>query len=321
VCVNGGSLTKDDNKLVFARSSEVYTTYIADIDVRTFRIVDYRHFTLEDTNEFAVAWTADSQSLIIEQPRANDFRIFKQKLEDGSRELIAPSVDASWLQYQAVSPDGKWFIARVWPKDHPPVSVPQAAFPLPVMRFPLAGGPPGTILHTSRPVNLSCAQAPSNLCVLAELADDYKHMVVTAFDPIAGRGPELARLELDSNRNIYAEKLLCKVSPDGNRIAFTRSPDLPIEIYSLRDRTTKTIPSSAAEKTLYLNWAADSKGLFVTRSIPSGFELVHIDFQGHIASLRKCIGRGCIGPSAPDGRHIAIDETKQTKNLWMMEKF
>ena len=321
VCVNGGSLTTDDKKLAFARSSEVYTTYIADLDDRTFRIMDYRHFTLEDTNEFAVAWTGDSKSLVIVQPRANDFRIFKQGVQDGSRSLVAPSVDASWLQYQAVSPDGKWFITRVWPKDHPPVSVPQAAFSLPVMRFPLEGGPSGTILYTSRPVNLSCAHEPSGLCVLIELADDYRHMVVTGFDPIVGRGPEVARFELDPNREIYAEKLLCKISPDGTRLALTRSPDLPIEVYSIRDHITHTIPASAAEKTLYFNWAADSKGLFVTRSIPSGYELVHIDFQGHVTPMRACIGRGCMGPAAPDGRHLAIDETKLTKNLWMMENF
>ena len=53
----------------------------------------------------------------------------------------------------------------------------------------------------------------------------------------------MVRLELDLNRDIYAETLLCKLSPDGKLLAFTRSPDLPVEIYSLRDRSTRTIPS------------------------------------------------------------------------------
>jgi hypothetical protein len=71
-----------------------------------------------------------------------------------------------------------------------------------------------------------------------------------------------------------------------------------------------------------LTWTADQKGFFVTRKAQNGNELLHLDLQGNAVSLRKCIGdETCFGFPSPDGRHLAIIDTNQSANIWMMEKF
>lgn len=71
-----------------------------------------------------------------------------------------------------------------------------------------------------------------------------------------------------------------------------------------------------------LVWSVDQKGLFVTRKAQNGNELLHLDFQGNVTSLRRCIGgETCFGFPSPDGRHLAIGDRNQSNNMWMMESF
>lgn len=319
VCISSGSITKDEKKMVFARSSQFITAYMAEIDDQVLNVKNYTRFTLEDHTQFVGQWSPDGKSAYVFD-YLNHFRMLKKPLAGGPMETVIPSLHASWVHVGTMSPDGKWFIARVWPEDHPPVS-PLPTVPWPLTRFPLAGGPPETVMQLTLPIAASCTWAPHNLCVIAELSNNHKQMIVTAFDPIGGRGPEVARFDLDQNGDIHAEMLVCMLSPDGSLLALRRSPEGPIEIHSLREHTTYTIHSSASPPTVVFRWAANSRGLFVTRKVPSGTELVHMDFQGHIVPLRQCLGRACIATVSPDGHHTAVSEEKKTKNLWMAEDF
>jgi hypothetical protein len=68
-------------------------------------------------------------------------------------------------------------------------------------------------------------------------------------------------------------------------------------------------------------WAADQKGLFVTRKAEGGAEVLHVDLQARVKPLHKCIGPICGSIPSPDGRHLALFDRKQTMNMWMMENF
>ena len=92
----------------------------------------------------------------------------------------------------ATTPDGKSYIGLIWPNGE---SIEHPTIPLPILRIPLAGGTPETILQLSRHGNVSCARPPSDTCVLAEQSEDRKQMIVSILDPIKGRGPELARID------------------------------------------------------------------------------------------------------------------------------
>jgi serine/threonine protein kinase len=318
-CVRNGSVTSDDKRLVYSLSSSGFlTSYVADLEAGGARLRNTRHFTLEDSDDSAHGWTADGK-LIFTQHRENSWRLYKQSLDSEAPELIASSsVAGGWLLSGATSPDGKWYISRVWPEgesaEHPSV-------PFPILRIPLAGGAPETILQVSRHANVSCARPPSNTCVIAQQSENRKQMIVSMLDPIKGRGLELARFDFDRELAVL-EVPTCVISPDGSRLAMARSPESPIEIYSLHGQLIHKIASRSAGTLIWLTWTADQEGFFVTRKAQNGNELLHLDLQGNAVSLRKCIGdETCFGFPSPDGQHLAIGDRNQSNNIWMMENF
>jgi eukaryotic-like serine/threonine-protein kinase len=318
-CVSSGSVTNDDHRLAFMASSGFYTTYVADLRAGGTVLRNTRRFTSEDSDDSAHGWTADGK-LIFTQHQGNSWRLYKQSLDSETPELISSSLVAGgWLLSGATSPDGRWYISRVWPDRE---GVEHSSVPFPILRIPLAGGAPETILQLSRHANVSCARPPSHSCVIAEQSEDRKQMIVSILDPIKGRGPELARFNFDRELDVL-EVPAGVISPDGTRLAIARSPESPIEIRSLRGQLIHKLSSpSVGHFGGVLMWSPDQKGLFVTRRAPGGDELVYLDLQGNVTSLRKCVGtETCYGLPSPDGRHLAIGDRNQSNNIWMMENF
>ena len=118
--------------------------------------------------------------------------MYKQSLDSDTPEVVVSLPGGDALLQGATSPDGKWYIARDWPAGQ---SVDHPSIPFTIWRIPLAGGAPESILQVPRHANVSCARPPSNTCVIAEQSEDRKQMIVSIFDPIKGRGPELARFD------------------------------------------------------------------------------------------------------------------------------
>ena len=321
-CASSGSVTNNDKRLAFVASSGFYTSYVADLEAGGKRLRNIRHFTLEDSDDQALGWAPDGK-LIVAQNRGSSWRVYKQSLNSDTQEPLASSATGDWLLQGATSADGKWYIANVWPTGE---SVVHPSIPFPILRIPLAGGAPETILQLSRRANVSCARPPSNTCVIAQQSEDRKQMIVTLFDPIQGTGPELSRFDFDRELDAIGVPT-CAVSPDGTRLAIKRGPESPIEIHSLHGQLIHKISSGSAGELDDLSWSADQKGFFVTRTAPGGNERLYLDFQGKATSLRKCgggtlgLGGGCGGLPSPDGRHLAIIDRDQSNNMWLMENF
>jgi len=317
-CASGGSATNNDKRLAFVAWSGFYTTYVADLEAGGTRLRNFRHFTFEDSDDQALGWTPDGR-VIVAQNRGSSWRLYKQSLDSDTQEPIAESAAGDWLLQGATSPDGKWYIAHVWPAGE---SLEHPSVPFPILRIPLAGGAPETILQLSRQANVSCARPPSNTCVIAQQSEDRKQMIVSIFDPVKGRGPELARFDFDRELAVL-EVPTCVISPDGKLLAIRRGPESPIEIYSLHGQLIHKIPSQSVGKSFGFgfSWSADQKGFFVRKG-QGGNELLHLDFQGNVTSLRKCVdAQACSGYPSPDGRRLAIIDRDQSNNMWMMENF
>ena len=321
-CVASGAVTNDDKRLTFAAWSGFLTTDVADFDAESTRLTNLTHFTQEDSDDYALDWTADSKSMIVGHHRTPDnYGLYKKSLDSDTPESVLSPMGGGWVNHAAVTPDGKWLIALLWPPEQP-LSGNHFVVPFPLVRVPISGGAPETILQLSTLAQVSCPKATSKTCVIAEESDDKKQMIVSALDAMSGRGPELARFDLDRPVDLFVDNLICVVSPDGTRLALTRSPEGGIEIDSLRGGAIHKIPFQNSEKSIWMNWAADQKGLFLTRRAPGGTELLHLDLHGNAKSLRKCISaNACVAFPSPDGRHLAIWEHRQTMNMWMMENF
>lgn len=312
-CMNSTSSTAGGKRLTFNKWTDGATVYVADLDAEGSRIINPRHFTLDEGFDKPQDWTADGKAVLFASNRDGQFGIYKQSLnEETPKVILTGSVSDRDTR---VSPDGNWVISIVIPKSGDPSE------PLKIMRVPITGGPPELIFPTqARPVShISCARLPSNLCVVAEVTENHKQVTITSFDPVKGRGRELARFDLDPDMN--EDGWFCDISPDGTRLALSRGPEGPIRILSLRGQPTQVIQVKGLDKMGSVYWAADGKGLYVSNGLNGG-TLSHVDLQGHAHVLWKSQGGvRTFGIPSRDGRHMAIQGSTLSSNIWMLENF
>ncbi len=65
-----------------------------------------------------------------------------------------------------------------------------------IMRVPIAGGRPQMVSEGQGIDAIDCCWPPGNVCVFGQRSADAKQYLFMAFDPIQGRGRELARVDL-----------------------------------------------------------------------------------------------------------------------------
>jgi Tol biopolymer transport system component len=237
--------------------------------------------------------------------------LYKQSLNSDEAEVFAGGTVG--FRQARVSADGKWVMAFPDPKPGGPSSPDQ------LMRIPFAGGSPELIFTASPLSDVSCANPATNLCVIAEMTEDGKKAVVTAFDPVKGRGPELFRFDTDPNaQERYCD---CQISPDGTRLAIEQGPEGRIRIFSLRGQQEQVIQPKGLKFRDY-SWAADGRGLYVSSTVMRKTALLHVDLQGNAHVVWENYGNNFTwGIPSPDGRHLAFMGWTDNSNMWMMENF
>jgi serine/threonine protein kinase len=310
-CMDGLSETSDGRKLAFLKWAGKQTSFLADLAEGGTRVLRQRHFPLNESLEGAVGWTPDSKSIFFVSNRSGHRGIYKQALDQDIAEAV---VTEGFGRDARVTPDGKnIFYLGMGENGAAPTSAPE-----PVMRVSITGGPSQRLFIAHTFSLLSCARSPSDLCVIGEPTEDGTQLVVTAIDLQKGRGNELFRFALVANdKNWYLD-----LSPDGTRVAVTRTLAGPIYILSLGGQVLQQVQVKGWSNILFLNWAADGKNLFVTASIRNGKELLHLDLKGNAHALWEDSGSGGIEAyPSPDGRHLAFQGWTTSGNIWMMENF
>jgi hypothetical protein len=296
-------------RLAFVRGATHRTVYVADLVAGGTRLLNARHFTLDESISYPQDWTNDGKKVVFTSNRDGQFGIYKQALDQDTPELIS----MGGLRDTPVSPDGKWVFAIPWPKPGDPKDPDQ------LIRIPIAGGPPELVTKALAATfdEIFCARPPSNLCVLGERTEDRKHLVFTSIDPLKGRGLELARLDLDPGSDNWH----FHVSPDGTRLAVSTNLAGLMHILSLRGQPEQVLRAKFNNVGEFF-WAADGKGLYVPDHVKSRSVLWYLGLNGNMHVLWKNPGEGYIfGHPSPDGRRLAIEVSNTSNNFWMMEKF
>jgi serine/threonine protein kinase len=311
-CMGDLSETSDGKKLAFRKWAPKLTSFLADLAAGGTRILRPRHFPLSESSEGPAGWTPDSKAIILTSDRPGPFGIYRQSLD---QDIAEPIVTEGYSRNTWVAPDGKSIVYLgigvngLWP----------ARGPEPVMRVSITGGPSQQVFTANPWSLLRCARFPSGLCVIGEPTEDGKQLIVTAFDPLKGRGPELFRFALVANDDNWCIDL----SPDGTRVAVTRTQAGPFYILSLGGRVLRQFKVRGWSNLLAFTWAADGKGLFVTAAIRNGRKLLHVDLQGNAHVLWEDIGGS--NPTqafpSPDGRYLAFAGWPTNANMWLMENF
>jgi eukaryotic-like serine/threonine-protein kinase len=309
-CMDGISGTADGNKVAFKKSTAHFSIYVADIASNGTSISGIRRLTLTDSWDFAADWTRDGKGIVFLSNRNGHMGLFKQSLsEDTAETLVSGSED---IKDPHVTPNGDWVVYAV--STNP--SEPRA--PVQLKRVPIAGGPPELVMTARAPGLPMCTKLPTNLCTISEFDDERKKLTVTAFNPLTGRGQELARFEVDLEKEKFFNEDL---SPDGTRLAYSTSRKGPIHVQSLRGLPPQEIKLKGYSNLDDIEWA-DAKALYVSHSLPGGAALLRVDMQGNAHVLwQQHGGSGTYGRSSPDERHLAFMGWNFDGNLWLMENF
>ena len=304
-CMFSSTATTDGKRMAFVKQTLHFTGYLTDLLAAGTRIENTRHFTLTNSEDFPADWTADSTAVILLSNRTGQFGIYKQQLNQETAELIVTG--KAGFGNPRVSPDGKWILYR---RD-------KNESTMEIMRMPITGGAPQVIFEARPWSFLMRARSPATLCAIAEQTANRKQMVISAFDPMQGRGQELKRFDIDPVTAFWNMDL----SPDGTRIAAIRDPRGPIFILSLRGEPTREVRPRGWQNLLSVAWAADGKGLFVFDGPSGKAVLLHMDLEGNAQVLWRSNGdAGGSGPlPSPDGRHLALLDSVTESNVWMME--
>jgi Tol biopolymer transport system component len=308
-CMAGMTATEDGKRLVFLGWEGHGTSYMAELPASGSQTLSPRRFPRSESSDAALDWMPDSKAIIVESNRTGHQGIYKQSLEeDAALPIIIEGVGHD----ARVTSDGKWILYFA------KTEAQQAEGPEPVMRVPITGGSPQSLFIAKRNALIVCARS-SNLCAIAEPADDNRQVTVTTLDPLRGRGPQLARFSPSlPNDNWWFD-----LSPDGTRIAALPGPANLIYILSLRGQAIKQIHVKGWTNLQSLSWTADGKGLFVFASNRQERTLLHVDLHGNAHFLWD--NPGSYGEAttvaSPDGRHLAMFGWTQNSNIWMIENF
>ena len=310
--MSGLSITADGKTLAFLKWVGKQTSFLADLAAGGTHILNPRHFPLSESSDGATDWTPDSKAIFFVSNRSGHEGVYRQFLD---QDIAEPVVTEGYGRNPRVTPDGNSIVylgigeKGPWP----------ARGPEPVMRVSITGGP-SQRLFTARAYSLiTCARSPSNLCVIGEPIEDGKQLVASVLDPLKGRGRELFRFALVANDDSWWLDL----SPDGSRVAATRTPAGPIYILSLGGQVLQQVQVRGWSNLQSLIWAADGKSFFVVTGIRNGRELLNVDLQGNAHALWENTGGSAetLVYSSPDGRHLAFSGWTTNGNMWMLENF
>jgi len=301
------SITADGKRLTFNRVNAQSDVYVSEFSAKTGKASTPRRLTLDEADDVPFDWTPDSKAVIFISNRTGKSNIFRQRINETSAEMLGLGPDEKAIC--RVSPDGTQilYLTSTAGKD--------AAKRSRVMRAPLDGGAPQVVLAAPRIGNIACSRTPANICIYSQ--ESSTHLVFTAFDPVNGNSHEIASLPRESGIENSG------LSPDGQFIAVIKTGDKRIRLLSIANQSIREIVPKNWSSFSSVDWAADSKGLFVT-SNPTGWNssLLYVDLAGNAHQLWEVKGAAqSWGIASRDGKYLAIPAPTISSNVWMAEGY
>jgi hypothetical protein len=188
-----------------------------------------------------------------------------------------------------------------------------------IYRVDIGGGVPQLLFETEDEVNYNCANPPSNLCVYGLQVPNQKDLIITSFEPNGGKGKELLRIPVEPGAEYY-----WGLSPDGSQVGVEKSEWTTgqIRFFQLHGGGTRTITVQGYVNLRSLDWAPDSKSVFVSTSGPRDAELLRVNLEGLAQPIwQQSRSTQIWGIPSRDGRHLAMLGTSWDANVWMIDNF
>lgn len=303
------SRSADGRRLVYVKGVPEPDVYVGTLDAKG-ALSEPQRLTLDDREDIPFDWTPDGKQVIFISDRTGTFSIYRQGIAQMVPEMVAGGTQP--LAEPRLSPDGSQLLYVVYPNGEEP------NYEVPLMRVPLAGGPPQQVVKANWISNHQCARAPASVCVYSVNHD--KDVIFYTFDPLKGSGRQFFQLRDDVSQ-LYNWSL----SPDGSTLALTRgkwgNEEGPIHLVYLNGAPDKWITVSGSPNLVSIDWAADSKTLWAATAAEKENELLQIDLRGNARVVwhPKNIRVGWAIPSR-DGKKLALHVNSTSANVWMQER-
>jgi len=293
------SVSHDGRRMVIVPTRSPFSVFVAGLDQASEKLEKPVRLTNDSWNNWPWAWSADSQTLFYVSSR-NKIGLYKSRLSSNSPELMT-----SGLGYTSatVTPDNAWLLY---------IATDTQTRKNELVRIPVSGGSPKTVLTTSDRADVACSRSGSQICVLAERVD--KQQIYSLVDPMRGRLSELGRHDGDP---------FWGLSPDGTKIAIVPYSEDRVEILDLKSKQIREIRPVPPQTALQIPvWSADGRRLFLTAFPNDRGRLLEMEMNGHTNLLLQN-PTGWIGyPTAsPDGKHLAYIYVAEESNVTLLEHF
>jgi serine/threonine protein kinase/Tol biopolymer transport system component len=302
----------DGKRLVLTKVSWRGQVYVGELEAGGTRLNRLQLLRNVETDDQPTGWTADSKAVLFDSLSGGASTILIQAIgRDSAESLVAmPRVG----RFPRISADGTWVLY-----------VDLVSTPIRLMRVPVKGGVPQLVMEVPpMGLNHECAHAPANLCVVLGESQDKKHLTITAFDPVKGRGSVLRTIE---GEVLSPSNFGSSLSPDGSSFAISKAyeADIHIRLLSLSGGPDRdiTVKGWSGLSWMGLEWTADGKGFYCGTVTYQGQAVLYVDLQGNARVLWQDKGTGgdVWGIPSPDGRYLAIRGQAINSNVWMLEGF
>ena len=305
-------VSTDGRRLSLGLLSYQSDCFIGEIAPGSTILSSPRRLTMDDRFDLQPSWTSDGKAILFASDRNGTMDIFRQALDATEAE---PLVSGEGDQMApCTSPDGAWILY----KDGGAGPVIRGGGSARIMRIPSSGGPPEKVLDTQAIAAFRCAKHAGTPCVLGELTGD--HMVFTGFDPVRGRGPQLARVRVDGPEP-------WDLSPDGTKLAVMDKQDsLPrIRVVPLHGGPAHEVRLDRRIGITNVAWAADGSRWMVVgnlqKSEKGGWRMLRVEPGGRTSEMLPPQMWMYSAAASADGRHVVYTSNTIDSNIWLLENF
>jgi DNA-binding winged helix-turn-helix (wHTH) protein/Tol biopolymer transport system component len=301
--IGGLSATVDGRRLVLWRKNTEPQAFISEFESGSHRLKLPRRFTLDANGNLAEAWTPDSKAVLFVSNRNGTWKLFKQAVDETTAEVL---VEGRNLFLPRLSADGSQilYLAYSNPRD--------SSYLVPLMRVPLAGGPPQLVLQASSITNHQCASLPSHVCILS--SQTGPDATFLTFDTEHGIGRVVTKTDHFTNWSL---------SRDGSKLAIFLS-EHQVRFFNLNTGAAHDV--SVDDWNLNNgDWSADGKSVFLPSYTTAGQPVI---LDVNEAGKTVVVLQGAPNTSfqwlvsSPDGHSAIVEEdVPGDNNVWMIENF
>lgn len=321
------SISDDGRRVAFTRTRSNSDVYLGELVSNAAEMTAPRRLTFDERVDWPAGWTRDSQALLFYSDRSGEVDIFRQGVTAREAQALVSGPEDKRDARQSL--DGRWILYLSWPKEGGRVRASEGR----LKRIPISGGPPEVVfdvagypgparipadrrftLAASGHPRFRCPSVPQAPCVLSELV--HTQVVFTAFDLVAGRKGELARISVDPSIHTFWD-----LSPDGRWIAFGAREEAAgrIRLLSLAGQPAREISADGWTHLEFAAWAPDGKALYLTGWASKAAPLLRLSLGGETTLLYKGSYYVENPVPSPDGRYLAFSEVTLESNAWVIE--